>query len=286
MLIILLEIKNLSISFDNNPVLNDVSLNLKSGEILAIIGASGAGKSLLAHSILAILPKSAKVSGMIKYKGVELTEKKIKELKLRGKKIALIPQSVNFLDPTMKIEGQVENKMLLKDGIKGKYPFQLSGGMSRLALVASAIHNEQELELVIADEPTPGFSLLHSNDMIKKFKELAKNGCAVLIITHDIDFILPIADTIAVLYKGSVLETMQAKEFISGEESLRHPYSKALWRALPQNGLHPFIEGEAWENSNSTCPFFSKCPEKNLECLGKVEMRELRGGKVRCVNAT
>ena len=115
----ILRVENLSLSFEmydkglnkkNLEVIHELSLNVNSGEILAIVGSSGSGKSLLAHSIMGILPTNSKMSGSIKYKGKELDKKYLKEL--RGKEIAFIPQSVEFLDPLMKIKKQVM-------GIKG-----------------------------------------------------------------------------------------------------------------------------------------------------------------------
>ena len=109
-----LEVKDLKISFsmykkgfkkDNLNVINSLSLSVNKGEILAVVGSSGSGKSLLAHAVLGILPQNAQISGSIKYKGEELTLKK--QEKLRGREIVFIPQSVDFLDPLMRVDKQV-----------------------------------------------------------------------------------------------------------------------------------------------------------------------------------
>lgn len=142
----LLEVKDFSVTFkqygkglkqNDTQVISNFTLNLYPGEIMAIVDASGSGKSLLAHAILGILPSNAYTSGSIKYKGEELTQKKKEEL--RGRQISLIPQSVGYLDPLMKTGKQIDsplksvksavksvmNRFQLGNDVKSKYPFQL-----------------------------------------------------------------------------------------------------------------------------------------------------------------
>ncbi len=305
----MLEVKNLSISFIQYQaglkqrimqVISDLSITVNEGEILAVVGSSGSGKSLLAHAILGILPGNALVSGSMLYKGNELTYELQK--KLRGSEITLIPQSVNYLDPLMRVGAQVQSSV--RDG-KGKekqqrvferygldcktgglFPFQLSGGMARRVLVASAVVGGARL--IIADEPTPGLHPEIVQETLRHLRELADEGCGVMLITHDIGTALNVADKIAVFYSGTTVEISPSGDFSGEGESLRHPYSKALWNALPQNEFIP-IEGFQPSHSDNYegCPFHPRCNIKTSVCVCEMpDMRELRSGKVRCHNAT
>ncbi|MFC5471216.1 ATP-binding cassette domain-containing protein [Cohnella suwonensis] len=253
----LLEVKNFSVSFKQygkglkqnvTQVISNFTLDLYPGEIMAIVGASGSGKSLLAHAILGILPSNAYINGSIKYKGEELTQKDKEQL--RGKEISLIPQSVGYLDPLMKTGKQIDSPLKsvkstvksimsrfhMADGVKNKYPFQLSGGMARRVLIGTALTSGAHL--IIADEPTPGLHKSMVDETLSTLKELAGNGRGVLMITHDIDLAFIIADKIAVFNKGRSVEVVDAKAFEASPDYVKHPYSKALWHALPQNGFH------------------------------------------------
>ena len=299
----LLEIHNLSVSFSmydqglkqkELKVISDLHLTVNPGEIVAIVGSSGSGKSLLASSILGILPDNATVQGHLHYKGVELNSKLQKVL--RGKEIALVPQSVSYLDPLMKIGKQVDlnkskykekrknifNRLKLPDNTENLYPFQLSGGMARRVLVSTALISDAEI--IIADEPTPGMSLDQALVALKMFREFASEGKAVILITHDIDLAIEFADRVAIFYAGTTVETALASDFKQGVESLRHPYSKALWRALPQNGFEPIPGFQPYAaNLPKGCLFADRCPFKKEICEKEVPpVREVRGGEVRC----
>lgn len=254
-----LEVEHLSVSFiqydkgtqrRNLEVIHDISLSLKQGEILAVIGASGSGKSLLAHSIMGILPKNAVTGGTIKFNGKILDEKQKEEL--RGKEIALIPQSVSYLDPMMNVKSQIESplhktkrkgfanmllkKFQLEEKVGTQYPFELSGGMARRVLISTAITSGAKL--IIADEPTPGMHESVVQETLKSFKQMVKSGCAVLMITHDIDLAFSIADRVAVFCDGRVVSVEETENFVSHPELLKSAYSRALWHALPQNGFY------------------------------------------------
>ncbi|WP_296804548.1 ATP-binding cassette domain-containing protein, partial [uncultured Methanobrevibacter sp.] len=223
----LLDVENVSISFiqytkglnqRDLKVITDLTLDVSEGEILAVLGSSGSGKSLLAHAIFGILPENANLNGKIKYKGKELSQKDKEEL--RGDKIALIPQSVNFLDPLMKISdqaiGHTENDTEKKEKkikqreifehynlgpeVDEMYPFQLSGGMARRVLVSTALLSDPKL--VVADEPTPGLDEKTVKETLNHFKHMKEDGVGVLLITHDIHAALEIADRIGIFYSG------------------------------------------------------------------------------------
>ncbi|ETZ25887.1 ABC transporter ATP-binding protein [Fusobacterium animalis] len=249
----ILEVKNLNIGFNMyDKLLNqklhqmvfDLNVTIKKGEILAIAGSSGSGKSLMAHAILGILPKNAVVSAEIKFKNEIVDENRLSQL--RGKEITFVPQSIAYLDPLMTIEDQLMRKGINKqDFFKvmdtlgftkadlGKYPFQLSGGMARRVLIANTILSKADL--IIADEPTPGLSLDLAIEVLNHFRNMANDGKGILLITHDIDLVCNIADKMAIFYGGHILETLNTKDFLKGEKYIRHPLTKAFWRALPQN---------------------------------------------------
>lgn len=304
----LLEIHDLSVSFrmydgtleqKELQVISDLHLTVRPGEIVAVAGSSGSGKSLLASAILGILPGNATVKGHLHYKGRELTPAMQKSL--RGSEIALVPQSVAFLDPLMKVGKQADGhkkpyptekrnnlfkRFSLPEKTETLYPFQLSGGMARRVLVSTALITDAQL--IIADEPTPGMSLEQALEALQMFRELANEGKAVILITHDIDLAFEFADRVAVFYAGTTVETAPVSDFKTGPEALRHPYSKALWKALPQNGFVP-IEGFQPYAGNlpKGCLFAPRCPYANEICYDTTPpTQEVRGGEVRCFHAT
>ncbi len=300
-----LEVEDLSVKFRQYDkglrqveleVIRSLSVSINAGEILAVVGSSGSGKSLLAHAILGILPSNAAIRGSMKYCGEELTEKRQQEL--RGKKIGFVPQAVTYLDPLMKVGRQVrgvngtikaQRGLFKKYGLKPEaeemYPFQLSGGMARRVLVASAVIGEAGL--IIADEPTPGLHPEIAEETVRHFRRLADEGRAVMFITHELDLACRIADKITVFYGGTTVETATAEEFIKGGGALRHPYSRALWEALPQNGFKPIQGYQPYAGDlPEGCIFLPRCRNKSEKCLICPAMRELRGGSVRCHHAT
>ncbi|MEH2953762.1 ABC transporter ATP-binding protein [Candidatus Merdisoma sp. JLR.KK011] len=301
---VILEIQNLSISFQQYDkgfgrtdldVIRDLNVTVHEGEMVAVVGSSGSGKSLLAHGILGILPYNGAIGGTILYDGQELTQKRKEEL--RGNEIVLVPQSVAFLDPLMKIGPQIRkgkkdpeskeklNRIFegyhLKQEVQELYPFEMSGGMNRRVLVSTAMMGNPRL--VIADEPTPGLHMKMVRRVMSHFRELADQGAGVLLITHDLEQALEVADRVVVFYAGTTVEDADVKDF-AREETLRHPYSKALWRALPQNGFQ-FISGTQpyVKELPQGCPFGPRCGLFCEKCKGEIPYREVRGGKVRCL---
>ena len=249
---------NLSISFTQytkgfrtrlvTPV-RSLNVHIAEGEILAVVGASGSGKSLLAHAILGILPHNASVSGEIYYKDTLLTPKTVRQF--RGTEIAFIPQSVTYLDPLMKAADQVriglpkktaaaiQDELFKHYGLteeaESLYPFQLSGGMLRRILFASSVRDG--VRLIIAYEPTPGIHPEALETVLQQLRLFADEGMAVLLITHDIMSAVKIADRVTVFNGGETVETAPAAAFSGNGESLKTDYARLLWRALPQNGF-------------------------------------------------
>ena len=304
----LLEIHNLSVTFRmyahgleqrDLKVISDLHLTVHPGEIVAIAGSSGSGKSLLASAILGILPDNATVNGHIHYKGEELTAKRQREL--RGSEFAFVPQSIAYLDPLMKVGRQVDGhhsvnltqrrkklfeRFQLPENTGRLYPFQLSGGMARRVLVSTALITDAQL--IIADEPTPGMELSQALEALKMFRELADEGKSIILITHDIDLAFEFADRVAVFYAGTTVETAPASDFKAGPDAFRHPYSKALWKALPQNGFEPIQGFQPYAGSlPDGCLFALRCPYRTPGCSVQVPpIREIRGGEVRCYHGT
>lgn len=301
----LLEVKNLSITFTQlmkglkpktTQVIRQLDLTVNEGEITVIVGASGSGKSLLAHAILGILPKNSCQAGDIVYKGEPLDPEKMETL--RGSEIALIPQSVNFLDPLMTIGQQVRqavrsgdkkkcqqdifDKYKLDQRVADYYPFQLSGGMARRVLVATAMVGDASL--IIADEPTPGIDPDVLEETLDDFRELRAAGKGILFITHDIRLARRLADHIVVFYSGYSIETARSSDFTGNGDQLRHPYTKALYHALPENDFTVnTVESGDTLKAMEGCVFVSHCPIAKAEChLNEPPSRHVNNGIVRC----
>lgn len=304
----LLEIKNLSISFTQYikgleqrelKVISDLTMDIHDHEILAVLGASGSGKSLLAHAILGILPENANVSGTIKYKHQELTP--TLQEKLRGKNISLIPQSVNYLNPLMKVKEQAigyiedenqkklmlekQRKIFEKYGLSEKvdemYPFQLSGGMARKVLISTALLNSPDT--IIADEPTPGLDEEAVNETIRDLIELKNNGVGMLLITHDILTAIKASDKIAIIYLGYVIELTKTENFLTGK-NLLHPYTRALYDALPENEFKLTLGHQpSYTEIPKGCPYNENCPYKTEECINTPpKLEQVNDTQVRC----
>lgn len=301
-----LKIEHMNISFTQYdrgmrqvelPTIRDLNVEVHEGEIVAVVGSSGSGKSLLAHGVMGVLPYNASMGGKIVYRGEELTADRI--ARLRGNEIVLVPQSLSYLNPFAKVGYQIRKgrkdaqtrqrlddifkRYDLKKEVEDLYPFELSGGMNRRVLIATAMIESPRL--VIADEPTPGLDLKVAKRAMRHFRELADMGAAVLIITHDLELALETVDRIAVFYAGTTIEEAGVGDF-EKEETLRHPYTKALWRAMPKNGFQ-FIPGSQpyVKNLPEGCPFMPRCGQCTEACRGQIPYKEIRGGRVRCLYA-
>ncbi|MDR2544176.1 MAG: ABC transporter ATP-binding protein [Methanobrevibacter sp.] len=307
---ILLSVSNIFISFSQYSkglrkivlnVVEDLDLDVCEGEVVAILGSSGSGKSLLAHAILGILPGNSVLKGEMKYNG-QLLDQKLKE-ELRGSEIALIPQSVDFLDPLMRIGDQIigdvedekekeekreemirvfENYNLGEDTVD-LYPFQLSGGMARKVLFSTALVSDPKL--IIADEPTPGLDEKSLNETLNYLKIMANEGRGVVLITHDIRVAVSVADKIAIFYSGYLIELNETKNFTKNGDKLLHPYTRALYKSLPQNGFQLFEGSQPVSMEiKDQCIYYDRCNQSIKECkYSNPELMEIGNGmKVRC----
>ncbi len=300
----ILEVKGLSIAFQQYdagtrqrrlPVIRDLSLSIGAGQVVAVVGSSGSGKSLLAHGILGILPYNAAMEGEIRYDGELLTPERVEAL--RGREIVLVPQGVTYLDPLMKVGPQIRRgkrspearaksrSVLERYGLGAEteelYPFELSGGMARRVLISTAVMETPRL--VIADEPTPGLDARAAGRILGHFREIADAGAGMLLITHDLELALTIADRVVVFYAGETIEEAEAADFSEGK--LRHPYTRALWSALPQNGFNPIPGTQPYPGEIlDGCQFAPRCPRCQERCRsgGPVPYVPQAGGMVRC----
>lgn len=305
----MLEIRNLSVSFSSYSkglkrratcAIRSLDLTAEPGQVIAIVGQSGAGKSLLAHAVLGILPKNSSVSGDILFKNTRMTPKIAK--KLRGREIALIPQSVAFLNPLLRVGAQIarsgrlnglshkdartaSQKALKRYGLPGRIskwlPFQLSGGMARRVLTATATIGAADL--LIADEPTNGLDINTARETLKHLRELADTGKAVILITHDIDLALQVADKVSVFCGGVTIEEANVADF-NGAGALRHPYTRSLWSSLPRNRFTEALGQPRAKPENGACPY--QCGQGTRDCLRRLpELTPCNQGKVRCWRA-
>lgn len=229
---------------------HDLSISVHEGEVVAVVGASGSGKTLLADAILGLFEPNALVTGDIWFDGIQQTGASLKEL--RGHGVSLVPQSVACLDPLMRVGRQVrgfrtgssaervrkQRELFERYGLgleaERLYPHQLSGGMARRVLLACALIDDPKL--IIADEPTPGLDLELALQVMQDFRDFANAGGGVMLITHDVELALHAADRIAVFKDGTVVEETSVESFAS-PDSLRHPFSRELWHALPEHGF-------------------------------------------------
>lgn len=232
-------------------VMEHLSLSLHEGEILALVGASGSGKTLIADTIMGLFAANAQVTGRVWFDGDAMDERSLTPL--RGNRIAFVPQSVESLDPLQRVGRQIERlaqgmtkqeararrrelfaRYRLDEETARCYPFELSGGMARRVLLIGALMNRPRV--IVADEPTPGLDMELAVRAMDDFRAFANDGGGVLLITHDIELALRVADRIAVFQNGTVVEETAVASFAS-PDLLQHSFSRKLWHALPEHGM-------------------------------------------------
>ncbi|WP_449621989.1 ABC transporter ATP-binding protein [Robertmurraya sp. Marseille-Q9965] len=289
----ILEINHLTTSFrikdEHYAAVDDVSLTVNKNELLAIVGESGCGKSALAFSIMR-LHNRAKIEGEIKFKGKNITEFSTSQLNaLRGKDMGMIFQDpLTALNPLMMIGEQIgeilliHNKTLSANKRKGRviellnkvgipraehvynqFPHELSGGMRQRVVIAMAIANNPEL--LIADEPTTALDVTIQSQILDLMKELKEESHAgVILITHDLGVVAEMADRVAVMYAGQIVEIADVYTLF---ENPLHPYTRSLLNSVPtaneeQSKLH-VIQGVVPSLQNlprEGCRFSARIP--------------------------
>ncbi|WP_117194773.1 ABC transporter ATP-binding protein [Rhizobium terrae] len=269
----LLTVANLSAVSDREdgvPVLRDVDLTLRPGEVRGLVGESGAGKSTIAKAILGILPRTVRITGgRIDFKGRDLLVMKPRDLRnIMGSEIALIPQDPQTaLNPARRIGFQLADGLRLKRGMSAKiaearalqlladvqirdpdrimksYPHQLSGGMRQRVLIAAAFAVDPQL--VVADEPTTALDVTVQKEILRLIRRMQEaHGTGVLFVTHDLGIVAQICDSVTLLYAGKVIEEGPVRDVL---ETPQHNYTKALIAAgprydRPDAGLEPVPE--------------------------------------------
>lgn len=275
---IILSAENLVIKFRLRgkilTAIRQVSLDIFEGESLAIVGESGSGKSVFTKSFMGLLDKNGWIdSGSIKYKGVDLAKYSTEEewMKIRGKEIAMIFQEpMTALNPLKTIGKQVKESVELHQALKGieakeavikilddvgishpekrysQYPHEFSGGMRQRVVIAIAIACKPRI--LICDEPTTALDVTIQAQILKLLKNLKnKYSLTTIYITHDLGVVANVADRIAVMYGGDIIEVGLSEEiFYNGQ----HPYTWALLSSLPQLG----IKGEPLYSIKGTPP--------------------------------
>ena len=249
----LLVIDKLNLELGSLRILKDISFQVARGSILALVGESGSGKSMTALALMQLLPPSAQLQGSIRFQDAEMIGKNEQALcKLRGAKIGMIFQEpMTALNPVMAIGDQVSETLLLHKRLtlqKAKaeaqnilervelganvvsperFPHELSGGQRQRVVIAIAI--AMKPSLLIADEPTTALDVTTQSQIIKLLKNLVKkDNMAMLIITHDLAVVADIADNIAVMRKGEIVENAPTHKLFS---EMQHSYTKSLFTA-------------------------------------------------------
>lgn len=258
----ILSTKNLNMGFNTEngfrQALFDVSFSVEEGQMHALVGESGCGKSMTAMSILQLLPKTAKITqGQIFFKEKDLlTFDKSSLRKIRGSQIALIPQDpMTSLNPLYTIGDQLLEVIKLHQNLKGQdakkkalealdlvqipsakdrfnqYPHEFSGGMKQRAIIAMAL--ACNAELIIADEPTTALDVTIQAQIMKLLSKIKKEfNTSIILITHDLALVSQYSDEISVMYSGRIVENAPTEEFF---RNTNHPYSIGLLKSLPEN---------------------------------------------------
>ncbi|MEA2012036.1 MAG: ABC transporter ATP-binding protein [Verrucomicrobiota bacterium] len=257
----MLNIKNLNLGFHTEdgflPIISDVYFSVKKGEILAIAGESGCGKSVTCLSLAKLLPKTAEyTSGEIYVNNknvLSLSEKELRKT-IRGKTIAYIFQEpMVSLNPVFKIGNQIAEvihlhrpevldveteiiSLLKRVGIpdpesrKDAYPHQMSGGMQQRIMIAMALASNPDF--LIADEPTTALDVTIQAQILDLLKEIQqKTNMGIILVTHDLGVIAEIADRVIIMYAGEIVETATAQKLFKNPA---HPYTSALIKAVPE----------------------------------------------------
>ncbi|HEX7890791.1 MAG TPA: ABC transporter ATP-binding protein [Ramlibacter sp.] len=316
---IVLDVQGLHVDIRNaagvvHPV-RDVSFQVRRGETLCIVGESGCGKSMTSLAIMDLLPRAAvRRARTLDFMGEDLARAGTRRINaLRGERMAMVFQEpMTALNPAYTIGEQLTEhyrhhrgagaaeareravELLQKVGIAsagerlGQYPHQLSGGLRQRVMIAMALMCAPDL--LIADEPSTALDVTIQAQILRLLADLQKDlGIAMVLITHDLGVVARIADRVAVMYAGQVVEEGTAAEIF---ERPRHPYTRGLLECIPVPGrtapgsrlgsipgVVPSLAGEL-----RGCAFRERCPHAHAECAQAIELRDSGAGRRwRCV---
>jgi peptide/nickel transport system ATP-binding protein len=318
---VLLEVENLEVRLRDRTgvvfAVRGINLTIGQGEVLALVGESGCGKSVTALSLLQLLPADAEVRGTARFGGHDLLTMRGRELRaIRGKQIAMVFQeSMSSLNPAYSIGNQIGEALKLHKGLRGAaarkrtaellslvrfaspeerlraYPHQLSGGMRQRVMLAMALAGEPKL--LILDEPTTALDVTTQAQILEIVRDLRdKMGLSILLITHDLGVVADLADRVAVMYAGAKVEQAQVHPLF---QSPRHPYTAGLLRALPRLDRRAGVQEHLAEipgrvpvlrDPIEACAFAPRCPRSTEACLSSEPQLAPIGedGVVACFN--
>ena len=315
----LLKINNLSIDYKVKDgylsAVNKINLTINKGEIFALVGESGCGKSTIAHSLLQLLPaKNTVISGEAIFKDENLVNMSAKKIEhVRGKEISMIFQNpLDSLNPVFKVGNQVQEAILLDKVNKidawnkvidlfkqvkmpdaeeraNSFPHELSGGMRQRVMIAMMLSRNPEL--LIADEPTTALDVTIEAQILEILKQLRDNyDTAIMLITHNFGLVAEIADKIGVMYAGEMIEMGDVYEIFKNPI---HPYTKLLMQALPRitknHGRLTTIEGSVPRitEKKEECRFANRCPYATDKCRNQEPLLVVleNGHSYRCFKA-
>ena len=303
----LLKVRNLKVHFPTQDGLvkavNGVNYNLKKKEILAIVGESGSGKSVGVLSLLRLISsRDCRVSGNVFFEGQDLMQLNAFQMRqIRGYRISMIFQDpMTSLNPVLRIGDQIQEtiiehqeasenqskkrvlELLELVGIPepskrfGHYPHQFSGGMRQRIMIAMALACEPDI--LIADEPTTALDVTIQAQIIDLIKKLRHEiGMSVIWITHDLGIVAGLADNVAVMYAGQIVEYAPVRQLFKNP---LHPYSKGLLNSLPRLDSDSVDYLEAIDgfppnlvDYPETCPFLERCPSKIGQCQNPPKLK-------------
>lgn len=310
----MLNVENLVIHYETDEevveAVNNISFRLKKGEVLGLVGETGAGKTTTALGIMGLLPPKVGhvIQGKIELDGENLFDKSEREMRnIRGKKISMIFQDpMTALNPVKTVGEQIAEVVLLHShcskvealrraqdmlamvGIVPErykdYPHQFSGGMKQRIVIAIALACEPEL--LIADEPTTALDVTIQAQILDMMRSLQKKqGTSMILITHDLGVVAEMCDHCAVMYAGELVEYGTVEEIF---DNPKHPYTKALYQSIPSldkdvDRLH-VVPGMVTDPSNlpEYCSFADRC-EAKCDLCGKADPKMIRLNEEHCV---
>lgn len=302
-----LSVQGLTVEFPAGPAVQELSLNVYPGELVALVGESGCGKTQTALSILGLQPETAKITaGTVLFQGnslLHLTEEQKNEL--RGKEISMIFQEpMTALNPVMKVGRQIAEAAVIHgcpkreakaralammeevglpdvERLYEEYPHRLSGGMRQRATIAMALINRPAL--LLADEPTTALDVTTQAQILELIKKMNRElQTAVLLISHDLEVIRRLCSRVFIMYAGRVVESGPVQAVLSNPG---HPYTKGLLSSIPSlakrgerlrpiPGVVPNLE----ERTRTGCPFFSRCERRQPKCETSLPAKAERDG--------
>ncbi|MGK4580950.1 dipeptide ABC transporter ATP-binding protein [Kitasatospora sp. HPMI-4] len=290
----LLTVDGLTVEFNGVPAVRGVDLRLRRGETLGIVGESGSGKSVTSLAILGLLPGTATVGGSVRLEGRELVGLPARELAaIRGRKVAMVFQDpLSAFTPVYRIGDQIVEALRIHqdldkaaarkraaelldlvgipapDRALNSFPHEFSGGMRQRAMIAMAIANDPDI--LLADEPTTALDVTIQAQVLDVLRTAQREtGAALVLVSHDLGVIAGMADRVAVMYAGRVVETAGVDELFARP---RHPYTLGLIGAVPRldTGGGPLVPIPGAPPSLADlppgCPFAARCPLAEDRC--------------------